>query len=610
MANDYKFASILNVERHISDSEPSAYKINVVKNDKFKFICVYVDLKLQKNSNIQEVSYKLLYELRHAHGFRTTSLANTYISGALDLNGAYSSGNLPSTIDDSVEIIVNGIETSNGIPNFEKQITLTSKGSYSYLLFNYGSNDYALQVSKVLSDNSISILGYPKNWDSINGIATTDAPNIALINSSDQINLTYTYYEGGFDAFREILDAIKAKSLSEIFNNFTENVNYINIKEDASVINNNFALEIENGTPFYKESYIKAAVDEDKPKSYKISSNEVGKKIVLRDDPYKTVLRRHNGYYTPSTRDIIYFTDLYTEYKALKSSVKTREELIYNRFNHTGIAFASFVNTSGENTFGLIKNYFYHKINPEAPDSTLKLSIGTDKLPLYPKIGEIAIDKKDLNILQSKYSDNYFSKSAPNNAVSLSPGTNSPIEQSAFMASTVMKVNDSYEISSFKDIKLSNIDELNSYRDNNSSTYSLAWVETDDKIYADFYIKKSILDELLEGGIKSLFDTYVSSAKSYGDLTTTLDDLQQYCEYNIAPRFIIDGVQVFAKEGKNLNTAFINTVDPNQIDTDIYKIQTNYATEGFVQDRLSFRLIYNKKPSHNYEFKIVVKIIA
>ena len=129
-------------------------------------------------------------------------------------------------------------------------------------------------------------------------------------------------------------------------------------------------------------------------------------------------------------------------------------------------------------------------------------------------------------------------------------------------------------------------------------------------IQPDFYIKKSILDELLEGGIKSLFDTYVTPSKSYGDLTTTLDDLQQYSEYNIAPRFIIDNVKVFAKEGKNLTTSFINQVDPNLIDTDIYKIQTNYATEGFVQDRLSFRLIYNKKPSHNYEFKVVVKIIA
>lgn len=602
LANDYKFASILNIEKN---AEESGYEINIVKNDVFKFICIFINLKLQKDNNVTEVSHKLLYELRHA--YNNTSLVDTVINGALDLNSAYNSSTLPSVIDDSVEVTINALD---GIPTrFEKQITLSNNGAYSYLLFKYNNIDYALQVSKVLGDNSISVFGYPKFW---NGSAVgLPAPAIASINPTDQLNLTYTYYQGGFDAFREVLDAIKAKSLAEIFNNFTEKINYVNVKEDKqTVIDNNFVLEIENGTPFYKESYIKAAVDEDKPKSYKISSVEVGKKIDLREDPYKTILRRHNGYYVPSTRDVIYFTDLYTEYKALKSTTKTREELIYNKFNHAGVAFASYFNTSGENSFGLIKNYFYHKINPEAPDSTLKLSSGTDKLPLYPKIGEIAIDKKDFNILQSKYSENYFSKSAPNNSVSQSAGTLSPIEKSSFMASTVMKVSDYYEISAFKDIKLSNLDALNAYRDNNNSTYSLAWIETEDKIYADFYVKKSILDELLEGGIKSLFDTYVTPSKSYGDLTTTLDDLQQYSEYNIAPRFIIDNISIFAKEGKNLNTAFINEVNPNSIDTDIYKPQTNYATEGFVQDRLSFRLIYNKKPSHNYEFKVVVKIIA
>ena len=602
-ANDYKFASILNIEKNATES---GYEINVIKNDKFKFICIFINLKLQTN-NVVEVSNKLLYELRHA--YINTSLVNTAIVGTLDLNAAYNASNLPNVIDDSVEIVINGLEDSAGnSPRFEKQITLTASGSYSYLVFRYNNVDYALQVAKVLSDTSISVVGYPKFWN--NGTAGGPATIITSINPTDQANLSYTYFGGGFDAFREVLDSIKAKSMAEIFNNFTENVNYINIKEDGSTVLNNFVLEIENGTPFYKESYIKAAVDEDKPKSYKISSDEVGKKIIAREDPYRTILRRHNGYYTLSTKDIIYFTDIYTENKAKKNLVTTREELIYNRFNHTGIAFASYVATSGENSYGLIKNYFYHKVNPEAPDSTLKLSVGTDKLPLYPKIGEIAIDKKDLNILESKYSDIYFSKSAPNNAVSLVPGTLSPIEESAFMASTVMKVSDVYNISSFSAIKLSNIKELDEYRDNNKSTYSLAWVETEDKILADFYIKKSILDELLEGGIKSLFDTYVNSSKSYGDLTTTLDDLQQYCEYNIAPRFIIDSIQIYAKEGKNLVTSFINEIDPNTIDFDIYKLQTNYAIEGFVQDRLSFRMIYNKKPSHNYEFKIVVKIVA
>jgi len=178
------------------------------------------------------------------------------------------------------------------------------------------------------------------------------------------------------------------------------------------------------------------------------------------------------------------------------------------------------------------------------------------------------------------------------------------------MASTIMKVSNTYDISSFSEIRLNSIDELNQYRENNKNTYSLAWAEVDDKIYADFYVKKAVLDELLERGIKSSFDSYVTPSKSYGDLTTTLDDLQLYSEQNIVPRFIIHSINIYAKEGKNINTTFVNQIDPLLIDTDIHKKQTNYSIEGFVQERLNFRLIYNKKPSYNYEFKVVVKIIA
>ncbi len=603
LANDYKFAVIVNLQK---DSNETSTNIDVIKNDKFKFICVYVNISLQEN-NVKEISHKILYELRHSYVEDT--LSNSKIQGALNIYEAYANiTNLTST----TEVVIDGLEDIDGkSPAFEKQISITEQGAYSYLLFDYNGNTYAFQISKVLSDTSISVIGYPKVWNNVTNTVGADAPAIIEITPVDQSNLTYTYYGGGWDAFKQNLDDIKAKSFKEIFNDFTKKVNYIDVNEIGTIANNSFVLEIENGTPFYKNAYIKTAVDDDKPKSYKISSAEVGKKIVESETPYRTILRRMNGYYVPLTKDVLYFTDIYSENKALKNNaVPNRELLIYNKFNRTGIAFSSYFDTLGLNDYGIIKNYFYHKVNTEAPDSTLKLSSGTDKLPLYPKIGEIAIDKRDLNILQSKYAENYYIKSGANNEYSFVYGTVNPIEEKAFMASTIMKVSNVYEISSFSEIRLSNIDELNSYRENNKGSYSLAWTEVEDKIYADFYVKKAVLDELLEKGIKSSFDSYINPSKSYGDLTTTSDDLQVYSEQNIVPRFIIQSINIYAKEGKNINSSFLNQADPLLIDTDIYKKQTNYSTEGFVQERLNFRLIYNKKPSYNYEFKVVVKIIA
>jgi hypothetical protein len=603
LANDYKFAIVVNLQK---DSTDNSTNIDVIKNDKFKFICVYVNVSLQEN-NVKEISHKILYELRHS--YINSTLSNTKVVGALNIYEAYA--NIPN-LTATTEVIIDGLDDINGkSPLFEKQITITEKGAYSYLIFDYNGNSYAFQVSKVLSDTSISVVGYPKIWNSVSNTVGADAPNIIEITPVDQSNLTYTYYGGGWDAFKQSLDDIKAKSFKEAFNDFTKKINYTTVSEIGEILNDSFVLQIENGSSFYKNAFIKSAVDEDKPKSYKISSAEVGKKIVQSENPYRTILRRINGYYVPLTKDVLYFTDIYSENKALKSgSLPTRELLIYNKFNRTGIAFSSYVDTLGLDDYGILKNYFYHKVNTEAPDSTLKLSSGTDKLPLYPKIGEIAINKRDLNILQSKYSENYYIKSGANNEYSFVSGTVNPIEEKAFMASTIMKVSNVYDISSFNEIRLDNLDELNQYRENNKGSYSLAWAEVDDKIYADFYVKKAVLDELLEKGIKVSFDNYVSAAKSFGDLTTTMDDLQLYSEQNIVPRFIIQSINIYAKEGKNINTTFINQADPSLIDIDIYKKQTNYSTEGFVQDRLNFRLIYNRKPSYNYEFKVVVKIIA
>ena len=68
------------------------------------------------------------------------------------------------------------------------------------------------------------------------------------------------------------------------------------------------------------------------------------------------------------------------------------------------------LNLKIDNMFGIIPNFFYHKVNEEGSD-VLKLSQETDKQPLYPLIGEIAIDKKNLNLFNSKYAKDYYTRS-------------------------------------------------------------------------------------------------------------------------------------------------------------------------------------------------------
>ncbi len=604
--NGYKFASVLNLE---TGASTNGYDIQVIKNDAHKFICIYINLRLQTN-DITELTRKVLYEIKHA--ILDGKYIDTPLTGILDLRaGDWASLN---------GVTLTGLaDTFGNKPQFEKQINpinTTDINGYSYLIFDWTNyltqavQKKALKVIEVLNDSTIKVDGYPYEWDPITNTPGARWNEISGISRSLQKTLIYSYYQGGYDAFREIVESIQAKKMSELFNAGSTGINYITISSDGTQTTNDFILNIEDGTSFIKPSFVKADVDADKPLSYKITSAEVGKKIVERTDSYFVELRRMNGHYNPLTRDVITFSDIYTENKGFNSvSVDYRKKLIYDKFNHLGIAFSSYFAEEGETGWGIIKNYHFHKVNPDAPDSTLKLSMATDKTPVYPKIGEIAIDKRDLNVLQSKYASTYFVKSSANSANIEVNGTFSPIEKRSFLASTIMKVNDSYDITAFTASHVTTLEELDKIRLSGSSS-SIVWAETDDKVYADFHIKQSILTELIENGIWSNFSKYVTASKSSGDLNTIGDDLQEYVNANIAPRFNIEYVQIFANEGKNLNTSFLSVGSPSNIDTATYKEQTGYTIDTFANDSLSFRLIYNKRYEYNYQFIIVVKIKA
>lgn len=604
--NGYKFASVLNLE---NDADKNGYDIEVVKNDAHKFICIYINLRLQTN-DITELTRKVLYEIRHA--LFGGELVNVPISGILDLRG----GNWGSS-----EVTLKGLADLDGnAPQFIKQINpieSTDVNGFSYLIFdwtNYLTQEVqpkALKIIDVVDDFTIKVDGLPYEWDPETNTVGARWTSVTGISRSIQKTLSYSYYNGGYDAFREIVESIQAKNMADTFNTDSSAIKYTNVDTEGNITYNDFILNIEDGTSFMKPSYIKAAVDADKPLSYKITSEEVGKKITERTDSYFVELRRMNGHYNPLVKEVITFTDVYSENKGIDSSSTTdaKKKLIYDKFNKLGISFATYFAESGESGWGIIKNYHFHKINPEAPDSTLKLSMATDKLPVYPKIGEIAIDKKDLNVLQSKYSSTYFTKSSANSDNVSVYGTLSPVEKRAFLASTIMKIENSYDITSFTTSQVASLEELNKIRLSGSST-AIVWAETQDKIYADFHIKNSVLNELLENGIYSNFSKYVTAAKSAGDLNSTEDDLQEYVNSNIVPRFNIESIQLFANEGKNLSTSFLSANNLSEIETDIYKEQTGYAIDTFANDSLSFRLIYNKRYEYSYQFKVAVKIKA
>ena len=618
--SDYKFGAYLsyNIVYDLDNGVVPSNSIvfNCIKNEKFKFICINIQLNVIENDIAEnELNRYLLYTLTSIE--LGGDIIDTRIPFRIDFSGSapdpYSDPNVPFIIKAS------DISIADETAKFTDFVKRDSLGEYSWIYFNVSGVTYAVKVIDVIDDTSILVSGHPWEFEP-NPVQSTNPndPAIAPYPITDEPRLDpqfmslvtetgpFYYSQGGANEFANLLDSISAYRYSKRFNSFGE-IKYVTIAEDGTETFNDFVLSVESGVDIVKPSIIQPAADPERPKAFRLSSNQIGNIIEDREDGgYATILRRMNGDYNPIFNDIITFSDINSNKKA--DITPSASLITYNKLNGKGISFDSFKeNTSN---YGFISNYFYHKVNEQDSKNILKLSQTTDKLPLYPMIGEIAIDKKEINVFKSKYSKDYFTRALSGGESETTNGTLSPVEKKTFMTSTIMKVRDTYDITKFDNVQELSIEVLDKIRFVQSNTASIHWIEDESQVIADFYLSTAILNELTEDGIERYFGRYVRAANSYGDKSSIKDDLQIYSKSNISPRFIIDSIKIYGIEGKGLETSFVSVTQTSQLTADNYVELTNFNIQSYQNDGLSFRLIYNKKYGYSYNFKIHVKIQA
>jgi hypothetical protein len=602
--NDYKFGVVLNYNTGDAITE-NGVRYTTIKNDKFKFICIVIDLDVVLNSR-SFLDREDLYTTNNIRNVITNNIIDTALPFKLFL------GNENSQWESEIINVF-----SFGPGRFTEFINRNELGEYSWIYFDYQGVTYGMKVVNVTGDSQIQVnskpikLVFDSNNEKIEEIGPETLDDPSVVSRQTQ----FYYWRGGASGFKFLLEEIVANNFADRFNQFGS-IQYLTITETGEQLQNRFILEVEDGVELIKPSLLDVTSDPEKPKAYQLSQSSVGSILTKRtDDGYYTIIRRMNGDYTPLFNNIITFTDVYTNHKrnipligSTQIEVDSRESLIYSRLNNLGVAFNSYKHIN--QSFGYIKNYYFHKVNDINSKNLLKLSDTSDKLPLYPKIGEIAIDKKDLNILRSKYNQNYFTRSLPTGKTEDAYGTLTPVEIKSFMASTVMKVKDTYSITAFNATLEKDINALDAIRVNKLNKTSIHWIETDTQIVADFYLPKSIYNELLEDGITSKFRKYVEAQYSYDDKTSILDDLEIYVYNNVVTRFIIDNIEIYGTEFKAGISGFESIVDPKLLSDGGFTSQTNYEIQSYQNDGLSFRLTYNKKYGYGHTLKVHVKIQA
>jgi hypothetical protein len=285
----------------------------------------------------------------------------------------------------------------------------------------------------------------------------------------------------------------------------------------------------------------------------------------------------------------------------------------YKRYNRCGVAFnLGFIYDGGihDSKWGYIKNHFYRKVNEFKSSGVIKLSASSDKPPLYPLIGEVAIDKKDVHVFKSSWDKNYYTRALSGDLTELVPGTFETKEERSYLASTIMKIKDSYTMLNFDVARVRTEEELDDILANSTNTTDVVQFEDKNRVVLDFYIDFTINKKLSADGVLDTITKYVLAANSADDKTTLKDDAQLYIGKNLVNVFGISQIKLYTQRLKGAGSHLESVDSVGDLDNNNYIYDQNFTFSSHEQKPLNFRLIYNKRLGYSYRIRPMVKITS
>ena len=642
--NGYRFSVLLNVK---TAQESNGIEYEVIQNKKFKFVVFFISLSLDDLWADQTLTKKLLYELKHSLVWDNENNTFKYSDIKLDGHLDFNSLNQTSPSEDDY-LILRGLEHADGsVPQFLEQINKNDDDEYGPIRVKlntaFGDVVLRLNIDDVLGQDSIKLSQPIKNitngdnGDGLDSNGNELTPTIDLSNLPTylQWNAEYTYAGGGINAYENVLNALGIQNMATMLLREPGNVKYTTVQTDGTIEQNKFIILIEDGVEIIKESFIITTEDEDKPESFKLSTSNIGYNLT-NSFTYYPFLIRHNGGYTIDTTPVVTFTDIYAHMKTntLQSTSNANEITLeermykhslsdlseielardyYRKYNRCGVAFnLGFIYDGGKHDtqWGQIKNHFYRKVNEFNTAGITKLSTSTDKLPLYPLIGEIAIDKKDVHVFRSSWDKNYYTRSLSGGLTEVVPGTFETKEEKSYLASTIMKTADSYELLEFKPQIVETEEELDDILRNNTNTTDVVMFEDNDRVLFDFYIDFTINRRLSQEGVLAAITKYVLPADSAEDKTTLQDDARLYISDNLVNAFGVSQIKLFTRRVKGVASTLENASTLDALDDGGFTVDQNFSFKAHEQKPLNFRLIYNKRLGYSYRIRPMVKITS
>jgi hypothetical protein len=532
--NDYKFAAILIPNR---PDKPDR-QIKVIENKKWKTITLAIFLKVDyeeilPGNDLDVIDRTLLYCLKdkispnNDGDFIPQTSGGDYLYEDSIMNGAINFAASKFNIAGQYYVIKGTFSSGGVAPNFTQDIKLGPDGKYNDIEFIISSGPDAgfYQISgitDVINSSTLYATTVTKDGSPFN------LPYVPF----DVLNFTSaTYYVvyGGFNAFISIMSSASFASISSAINNGDPNVVYESVEADGTLNYDQFTLELRSQDFFMKSVYLDPIRDPNKPTSFNLQ-NTIGYELSVSDNSRVVPFFRHGGRFNPKFVDVFKFLDPYLAEETDNTASQGGNDLIYKE---KVFDLMRYKNTQLDPTFvyfGIVRNYFYHKVNSTNSGGILELSGTSSFQSLYPLIDEIAINKRDFYIFSSSWDPGYFVTNLTKSKTELSPGTYSSLEKKAFYGSKYLKVPQSFLLEEFL-----------------SSEYSVS--EVDNKISVFVNVQAAMI-RYFYNKISSLFEKYVNPKYTLFSQASVKEYTESYIKKNLLPLYKIENIELYIKESR------------------------------------------------------------
>ena len=406
----------------------------------------------------------------------------------------------------------------------------------------------------------------------------------------------------------------------DIFNNlsFSSIINNVNLGDPSIIyetIDNNgsqvlasdgslaqtFSIQLRPQDDILKSVYLSVLPDQNKPTAFNLTSI-IGYDLSLLKEPNVTPIARHSGFFKPLAKDIVFFRDPYADIQITPFTPDTNyKQSVFDLCRHANSQFYS-----GSEFFGILKDYFYHKVNQEDPSTVLELSNDSAFLSLYPLINEVGIDYKNYYMFSSNWEPGYFTKSIDKSVKESIIGTTSMLEKKSFFGSKYLKVPQEITLETF--IPSNFLQDA--IKDPSLIDGTFMYNETAPYIQFYLFIQKRLTQYLFDY-IKPQFEKYVNVKFGFGDITTLNDDVNTYIELNILNLYKVGAVDFYVRSSREKIASIYSTATLTNADkaSSGLNINQNISTKTLNTNPFDLSLIYNKRDGFSESFGFSVTIV-